>query len=118
MRSVTAFDGEVRLRIDRRALGEQFFERCPRVRGLEQWPRVPPVHALHEHINGHIDPYRDRAFPKSSTSFGINEGAAAGGQNHRWLAQQPRDNLAFAIAKSGLAITREDLRHGASRGEF
>ena len=103
---------DIGLGIDRMAHLHQCAHGRLRILGLEQRARVAFAHTSHQHVEVGLEPDRDGPLGDPRPRRLAHEGAAAGGQHHRPLAQQTRDHPLLALAKTRLAVDRENVGDG------
>ncbi len=84
VRHFARLHGEIGLRIDRLALGQQLAQRRRRIGGLQHRPIVLAlVDPAHQHVEFGIEPDRDALGLDGGAGIGVHDGAAAGRQNLR-----------------------------------
>ena len=118
MRHFARLHGEIGLRIDRLALGQQL--RASVAAGSAVLQHRPVVLALvdppHQHVEFGGEPDRDALRLDGSARIGVHDGAAAGRQHLRAALEQPRDHARLAAAEIGLAMAGENVRDAHAGG--
>ena len=109
MRHVAALHRHIGLGIDGIALFHKLFHHFFRVAGGKQRPVVAPPDPFHQHFDVSLKPNRQPVRLDIGPRVRVHIGAAAGRKHLRAVFQQPRDDLALALAEIGLAVLGEDL---------
>ena len=118
VRPVTRDHRDVGASVDRIALFHQRPQRAFGIGGLQQGTMRAAAHAAPQHIEIGLEPDRQGRPADRRTRLLVDEGAAAGGDDARTLAEQARHDPALAGAEIGLAVLLEDLRDGHAGRPF
>ena len=107
-----------RLLIDRVSFLDHPPHRALGVRPLEQGSIGTTAYPGEKDFKVGLEPDRDPSVADRFAGFGVDEGAAAGGDHSRAAAEQTLDHTSLARAKELLAILLEDLFDGGIGGSF
>jgi hypothetical protein len=95
--------------VDGVAHGHELAQGLLRILGLEERAPAALAHPAHQHVELCLQPDRDTALGDPRARGLAHEGASAGGEHEGTLAHQPGDDALLAIAKTRLAVDREDV---------